>query len=76
MIQLFKDFRYAFPRFLKYQILTKLPFGIFILPLFFIISELLLESKGLNAISNANLMQFILSYQGAILSCSWLLYSC
>ncbi|PKK40671.1 Glycerophosphoryl diester phosphodiesterase [Clostridiaceae bacterium JG1575] len=52
------------PQFFKYQIVTKLLLTLLILPLFSLATSLLMASRGVAAVSNSDLFQFLLSPQG------------
>lgn len=68
-----KEYKYAWlsfyktmPIFLKYQIITKLLFSFFIFPVFWGITQALISSKGIGAISNSEMLKYAFSMQGII----------
>lgn len=66
MKQTVKQFLKELPRFLKYQIMTKLLFGILILPIFTSLSQWLIKRRGVEALSNDDLLIFLFSSSGLI----------
>lgn len=61
---LIADFGDVAPRALKYQIFTKLLMAAFIIPLYGLLATYLASEMG--AVTNATIMQFLLSWRGAV----------
>lgn len=61
---LIKTFFLVVPSFLKYQIITKILLAGLIFPLFWTVTDFLMKSKGLFAVSNGDFMNFLLSLEG------------
>jgi glycerophosphoryl diester phosphodiesterase len=63
-IYFMRSFLTGVPRFFKYQVVTKLLFSALIMPLFWFVAQFLMDSRGMSAVSNSQLVKFILSPQG------------
>ncbi len=59
-----RSFLSGVSRFFKYQVVTKLFFSALIMPVFWLIAQFLMDSRGMSAVSNSQLVKFILSPQG------------
>lgn len=61
-----KEFFSNFEVFLKYQIVSRILFSVILMPIFWMIVNILLKSKGINVISNNDMFRFLFSIQGFI----------
>lgn len=61
---LIQSFLTVAPAFLKYQIITKILLAVFIFPLFWSATNVLIKSKGLFAVSNQDFVDFLFSPEG------------
>lgn len=62
----FGQLRQAAPSLIKYQIVTKAVQSLILFPLFWFITQQLLNWRGLPSLTNANIGTFLLSIQGAL----------
>lgn len=60
-------FKAGIPNVLKYQIVTKLIFGIILMPVFTIAMKIFLSISGVSALSNQNILKYLLTPQGLLL---------
>lgn len=64
---LLEDMRFGFGRFIKYQIGTKLLLSSIVIPIYAVIFELSMQSRGMETISNSQILKFVLSPEGFLL---------
>ena len=65
-INYIKEFFLNFEVFLKYQIVSRILFSVILMPIFWVLVNILLKSKGINVISNNDIFRFLFSIQGLI----------
>lgn len=63
---LLMSFWQGMPRYLKYQAVTKLLLSVVILPLFWVATQVLMQTRGISAVSNSQLFKFLMSPQGIV----------
>ena len=66
IINYIKEFFLNFEVFLKYQIVSRILFSVILMPIFWVLVNILLKSKGINVISNNDIFRFLFSIQGLI----------
>ncbi|MDO4870991.1 MAG: glycerophosphodiester phosphodiesterase family protein [Candidatus Saccharibacteria bacterium] len=66
--QILTDFFRAMPYFLQYQLVIKLFFSLVIIPLFFAITNLILQTTVDGFVANSNILKFLITPAGIILT--------